>query len=118
MKKGRDIELVQRHRAESDIAVAAASVIARGEFLRALLALEKKYGQPFPKGASAGTREAAVDLINTHDATILLQTAKCHFKTADNVLSELNLKREVLGELGAATSKATSFRRSKPKRDA
>jgi ribonuclease HIII len=118
MKKGRDIELVQRHRAESDIAVAAASVIARGEFLRALLALEKKYEQPFPKGASAGTREAAVDLINTHDATILLKTAKCHFKTADNVLSELNLKREVLGELGAATSKATSFRRSKPKRDA
>ena len=35
MKKGREIELVQRHRAESDLAVAAASIIAREAFLRA-----------------------------------------------------------------------------------
>ena len=36
MSGGREIELVQRHKAESDLAVAAASILARDEFVRRL----------------------------------------------------------------------------------
>ena len=108
MKKGRKIELVQRHKAESDLAVAAASVIAREIFLRSLMDMEKQYGLPFPKGASEAVKEVAVELVRKHKAPILLQTAKCHFKTCDMVLAKLNLKRAVLGPEGQAVSKPST----------
>ena len=39
MSLGREIELVQRHKAEEDIAVAAASILARHEFVSRLAAI-------------------------------------------------------------------------------
>src|SRR5205085_1821863 len=51
MSLGREIELVQKHRAEEDLAVAAASILARYEFITRLGALEKEFGTKFPKGA-------------------------------------------------------------------
>jgi len=39
MALGREIELVQRHRAEEDLAVAAASILARDEFVKGLVKL-------------------------------------------------------------------------------
>src|SRR5437868_3838878 len=53
MSLGREIELVQKHRAEEDLAVAAASILARNEFVTRLGSLEKQYGMVLPKGASA-----------------------------------------------------------------
>jgi len=112
MQKGRTIELVQRHRAESDLAVAAASVIAREVFLRSLKDMEKTYGVAFPKGASAAVREAAVALVAKHEPAILLKTVKCHFKTTDQVLEAAGKDRSVLGPEGQAVSKpAGGFRR-------
>jgi ribonuclease HIII len=105
MKKGRKIELVQRHKAESDMAVAAASVLARAGFLLALVDLQKKFGVPFPKGASAQVQDAAVKLIGKNKPEILLDIAKCHFKTADVVLEKASFDRSVLGPEGAAVSK-------------
>src|SRR5208337_2951587 len=52
MTLGREIELVQKHRAEEDLAVAAASILARHEFVTRLAALEKQFGTRLPKGAS------------------------------------------------------------------
>src|SRR6184192_2242782 len=52
MALGREIELVQRHRAEVDLAVAAASILARNEFVTRLQQLSRQYGVKFPKGAS------------------------------------------------------------------
>src|SRR5439155_10862469 len=43
MSLGREIELVQRHRAEEDLAVAAASILARCEFVTRLAKLEKQF---------------------------------------------------------------------------
>ncbi|MCX6894474.1 MAG: ribonuclease HIII, partial [Verrucomicrobia bacterium] len=63
MTLGREIELVQRHKAESDLAVAAASILARHEFVTRLAALEKKFGVKLPKGASAAVDAAAKDLV-------------------------------------------------------
>jgi len=105
MKKGREIELVQMHKAESDLAVAAASVIARDLYLRSLLDLKKNFDREFPKGASASVREVAVELVKTKGPQVLLETAKCHFKTTDAVLEAAGHKRSDLGPEGQVVSK-------------
>ncbi len=106
LKKGREIKLEQRPRAESDPAVAAASILARAAFLRALKDLQKTHGIKFPKGASAQVREAAAELVKKAGPAVLLDTAKCHFKTADDVLAACGQSRAALGPEGAATSQA------------
>lgn len=105
MQKGRKIKLEQMHKAESDMAVAAASVLAREAFLRSLYDLKTKYSNDFPKGASAAVQTAAVELVRKNKPAILLETAKCHFKTTDDVLTRLSLKRAVLGPDGQAISR-------------
>jgi ribonuclease HIII len=82
MSLGRSIELVQKHRAEEDLAVAAASILARNEFVTRLGALEKQYGLKFPKGASAAVDAAAKEFVGKHGAEGLLKVAKTHFRTA------------------------------------
>lgn len=109
MKKGRRIELVQRHRAESDIAVAAASIIAREAFLRSLKDMVQQHETPMPKGASAAVREAATELVRRKGPAILLETAKCHFKTTDEALKAAGATREALGPEGRAVSRPTRW---------
>lgn len=111
MKKGKQIELVQRHKAESDLAVAAASIIAREGFLRALKQQEDFHKITMPKGASAGVREWAVELVKKKGPAVLLETAKCHFKTTDQVLQAAGSSREALGPEGQAVSKAFTYRK-------
>jgi len=82
MPLGRAIELVQKHRAEEDLAVAAASILARHEFVTRLGALEKQYGLKLPKGASAAVDAAAKELASRHGAEGLAKVAKMHFRTA------------------------------------
>ncbi|MBN1269141.1 MAG: ribonuclease HIII [Kiritimatiellae bacterium] len=107
MKKGRHIKLVQRPRAESDPAVAAASVLARAAFVETLRKMKDEYGLVIPKGASEQVKQAARKLIETRGPEVLLKIAKCHFKTADVVLGDLNLDRSVLGKDGEARSKVS-----------
>lgn len=104
LKKGRQIKLEQRPRAESDPAVAAASILARAVFLRALRDLQKTYGLAIPKGASAQVRAAAETIVKKAGPAALLDIAKCHFKTADDVLAACGQTRAALGPDGAATS--------------
>ena len=82
MSLGREIELVQRHKAEEDIAVAAASILARNEFVTRLAQLGKEFGMVFPKGASAAVDLAAKEFIAKHGAENLAKVAKTHFRTA------------------------------------
>jgi ribonuclease HIII len=82
MSLGRQIELVQRHKAEQDTAVAAASILARHEFVTRLAALEKQYGMAFPKGASTAVDKAAKEFFEKHGAEELKKVAKMHFVTA------------------------------------
>jgi len=82
MSLGREIELVQRHKAEQDAAVAAASILARHEFVTRLAALEKQFGMEFPKGASAQVDKAAKEFVARHGAEELKKVAKMHFRTA------------------------------------
>lgn len=82
MSLGREIELVQRHKAESDIAVAAASILARNEFVTRLGEMEKQFEMEFPKGASAIVDAAAKEFIAKHGVAELPKVAKMHFRTA------------------------------------
>jgi ribonuclease HIII len=82
MSLGREIELVQRHKAEVDIAVAAASILARNEFVTRLGELEKKFGMALPKGASAAVDAAAKEFLGRYGVEKLREVAKMHFRTA------------------------------------
>src|SRR5579872_2571566 len=82
MSLGREIELVQRHKAEEDISVAAASILARHEFVTRLAALEKQFDMELPKGASALVDKAAKEFVNRYSAENLGKVAKMHFRTA------------------------------------
>jgi ribonuclease HIII len=82
MSLGRQIELVQRHKAEEDLAVAAASILARHEFVSRLAALEKQFGMTFPKGASALVDKAAKEFVSRYGAENMAKVAKMHFRTA------------------------------------
>lgn len=85
MSLGREIELVQRHKAEEDAAVAAASILARHEFVSRLGQLGKHFDVKLPKGASAATIEAGRQFVQAHGADQLGTVAKLHFKTTQDV---------------------------------
>jgi len=87
MQKGRTIELVQKPRAEEDLAVAAASILARAEFLKRLYFLSQEMGVELPKGASAMVEAAGVRLVKLHGPAILDKAAKKHFKISGRVLA-------------------------------
>ncbi len=82
MSLGREIELVQRHKAEADLAVAAASILARNEFVTRLAGLEKQFGMKLPKGASAAVDASAKEFLVRHGVENLPKVAKMHFRTA------------------------------------
>lgn len=82
MPLGREIELIQKHRAEEDLAVAAASILARHEFVTRLAVLEKQLGMKLPKGASAAVDATAKEFAAQHGAEGLSKIAKMHFRTA------------------------------------
>jgi ribonuclease HIII len=82
MSLGRSIELVQRHKAEEDLAVAAASILARDEFVRRLAGLGKNYGVELPKGAGLNVDVLAKELVAKHGGPGLAKVAKMHFRTA------------------------------------
>jgi ribonuclease HIII len=82
MTLGRRIELVQKHRAEEDLAVAAASILARHEFVTRLGTLRKQFNMDLPKGASAAVDAAAREFVAKCGAENLPKVAKMHFRTA------------------------------------
>ena len=92
-QKGRKIKLEQRHKAESDVAVAAASILARSGFLTAMDKLGEKYGVKLPKGASDKVKQVAAEIAKKHGGAAFLEVAKCHFKTTDDVLGPLGKSR-------------------------
>jgi len=82
MEKGRGIILDQRTKAESDPAVAAASILAREAFIDWMDNTGRRYGKAFLRGASAQVKEMARDLMAAHGPEVLREIAKVHFKTA------------------------------------
>ncbi len=92
MKMGRDIELIQMPKAEEDLAVAAASILARAEFLKRLYFLSRDFGIEIPKGSSPLAEEAGVKLVQKHGAEVLAKVAKTHFKLTPRILDSVESK--------------------------
>lgn len=85
MDKGKTVELIQRHKAEEDIAVAAASILARAEFLNSIDKLSRRYEINLPKGASDKVIHVAKDFVNKYGKEKLKMVAKLHFKTTSTL---------------------------------
>lgn len=85
MQKGRSIILNQMVRAEADIAVACASVIARAEFVKRMADMEAKYELTMSKGASDKVVQQAKEFVKKYSFERLNEVAKIHFKTTNEL---------------------------------
>lgn len=86
-EKGQQLNVTQVHKAESYVAVAAASIIARERFITSLSKLSKEYGVQLPKGASSKVVLAAKQLVAENGEDIITKAAKAHFKTTQAISS-------------------------------
>lgn len=84
-KHGQKIILEQRTKAESDIAVAAASVLARATFVQKMRTMENFYGCKFPKGCNDIVKTSAKEFIQKYGKERLNEVCKVHFKTYNEV---------------------------------
>ena len=115
--RGKAAKVEQRHKAESDIAVAAASVIARELFIRACQDMGKEcFGEnaeaqdKIPLGSSdPRVRELAEEMVRKNGPTWLMNHCKAHFQTTDKVLAACGKSRADLppeGQVVSATMRA------------
>ena len=81
------VPVLQMHRAEADVAVAAASILARDAFLGWLAQAGKRLGLTVPKGASPKVIETGKLLVSRMGADGLKDYAKVSFKTMQKVLA-------------------------------
>jgi ribonuclease HIII len=81
------VPVLQMHRAEADVAVAAASILARDAFLHWLDQAGKALGLTVPKGASPKVIETGKLLVSRMGAEGLKDYAKVSFKTMQKVLA-------------------------------
>lgn len=86
-EKGKKVKIIQRTHAEEDIAVAAASIVARAEFLKTLRQLGRLVGFVLPKGATH-VEPAAKYLVEKHGKEILEKVAKIHFKITRKITDD------------------------------
>jgi ribonuclease HIII len=86
MPKGKQVKLNQRTKAESDVAVAAASILARDLFVREMERLGQELGMKIlPKGAGRKVDETAAEIVKKLGFASLEKYAKLHFKTIEKV---------------------------------
>jgi len=87
-KKGvKNFDLQMRTKAEEDPVVAAASIVARAEYVRQMVALSRVFGDKLQKGAGPLVKEQALQIINKFGAPALGDFAKLHFRTAYEVVA-------------------------------
>ena len=84
-RHGVDIELQQRTKGESDVAVAAASILARERFVQWIDKSSDKSGVEIPLGAGPHVIAAARELMSAHGDDILPKVVKMHFKTTKEI---------------------------------
>jgi ribonuclease HIII len=89
LQHGRKIDLQQRPRAESDIAVAAASILAREAFIAWLERRGKELDLRLERGVSAGVKATAKEIADRKGPEKLREVAKVHFRTAHEVAPEI-----------------------------
>eukprot|EP01051_Picozoa_sp_SAG22_P005413 SAG22_NODE_320_length_12472_cov_2.764002_6_plen_317_part_00 len=91
--KGIKIKLIERTKAESHLAVAAASVVARATYLEEMQKMAKIYQQKFPKGCSDKTLSMAKAFYDKHGKDELACVAKLHFKFTEIIMDAAEQQR-------------------------
>ncbi|OGF48708.1 MAG: ribonuclease HIII [Candidatus Firestonebacteria bacterium RIFOXYA2_FULL_40_8] len=91
MEKGKQVEVVFETKAERHFCVAAASILARAEFLSQLQELSKTIGFDLPKGASKEAEAGVVKLRDLQGYAVFKEVAKLHFKTTAKFLVQKDL---------------------------
>lgn len=87
LEKSRAIRLVQRPHAEEDIAVAAASVLARAAFVQHIDELSRRLHITLPKGASdPAIVTIGREIVEKYGPDMLARVAKMHFKTTEAIV--------------------------------
>jgi len=81
-----DVELEQKTKAESDMAVAAASIVARSLFLEKLDELSKTFDIKLPKGGGNQTIPVGKQFVKRYSVEELQKVAKFHFKNTDKIV--------------------------------
>lgn len=84
-KKSPSLTLKIFPKAEEDVVVAAAAILARSAFLESLKQLSESIGFELPKGASALTKEVGRKIKEKLGVEALKQVCKNHFQTYDEV---------------------------------
>ena len=84
-KENVEIELEQKTKAESDIAVAAASILAREHFITWMDRTGTDFETTIPRGAGPKVLAEGKRLVSAHGAQILENVAKMHFRTASQL---------------------------------
>ena len=79
------VDLAQAPRAESELAVAAASILARHAFVTRLDAMSEEWAVDLQKGAGAPTDRAARTFVKIHGFDALERVAKVHFKNTQKI---------------------------------
>jgi ribonuclease HIII len=85
LQHGKTILLEQRTKAESDLAVAAASILAREAFIDWLERHGKAMGVKLGRGVSEQVKKAAKKLVEAEGPSALRKVAKIHFRTAHEI---------------------------------
>lgn len=80
------VQLEQRTKAESDVAVAAASILARARFVKWMRDTAAASGCEIPLGCSPHVTKAAKAFVAQHGESRLCEVAKLHFKTTQKVI--------------------------------
>lgn len=129
-ERGKKATVEQRHKAESDIAVAAASVIARELFIRDIQRMtaevfggatltaadgDAKAAAPkIPMGSSdPRVRSLAEEMVRAHGPTWLMNHCKAHFQTTEKVLAACGRSRADLPPEGQVTSRVMNAGRDR-----
>ena len=76
-----------RERAESDPAVAAASILARDAYMKGLSAIHEEFGILPAPGSGRMTDAVARQFVSEHGPEVLYRVAKVHFRNTSRVLS-------------------------------
>ncbi len=85
MERGRKILLDEHPKAEADVAVAAASILARAAYIREIDRLSQEAGLRLPKGCGEKVLLCAQEFLKLHPRESLGRFAKLFFKTSQNL---------------------------------
>lgn len=81
------LNLVQEPKGEQNLAVAAASILARSAFVESMKKLNDAYKMDFPLGASELVDQCGIEFVKKYGAAKLREIAKISFKNTDRIIS-------------------------------